>query len=86
MRCNVKSMCFAPDEPKIDGIESELGHGPTVTSDHDIEFDYSHMLTSDFRWYRGDLHAHTQLSDGHNIFGRAKDIVESQVARFLFLH
>lgn len=64
--------------------DAELELTPTVTSDHDIEFDYSHMLTSDSRWYRGDLHAHTQLSDGHNTLAAAKDIVESQGLDFFF--
>ncbi|CAH6908984.1 conserved hypothetical protein [Vibrio chagasii] len=64
--------------------DAELELTPTVTSDHDIEFDYSHMLTSDSRWYRGDLHAHTQLSDGHNTLAAAKDIVESQRLDFFF--
>ncbi|MCZ8488799.1 hypothetical protein O9992_21345 [Vibrio lentus] len=43
-----------------------------------------HMLSSDSRWYRGDLHAHTQLSDGHNTLAAAKDIVESQGLDFFF--
>ncbi|CAH6868132.1 conserved hypothetical protein [Vibrio chagasii] len=64
--------------------DAELELTPTVTSDHDIEFDYSHMLSSDSRWYRGDLHAHTQLSDGHNTLAAAKDIVESQGLDFFF--
>lgn len=72
------------NELGTDGIESELELNPTVTMDHDIEFDYSHMLSSDSRWYRGDLHAHTQLSDGHNTLAAAKDIVESQGLDFFF--
>ncbi|MCF7506955.1 CehA/McbA family metallohydrolase [Vibrio sp. L3-7] len=72
------------NELGTDGIESELELNPTVTTDHDIEFDYSHMLSSDSRWYRGDLHAHTQLSDGHNTLAAAKDIVESQGLDFFF--
>ncbi|MEC7939301.1 MAG: CehA/McbA family metallohydrolase [Pseudomonadota bacterium] len=64
--------------------DAELELTPAVTSDHDIEFDYSHMLSSDSRWYRGDLHAHTQLSDGHNTLAAAKDIVESQGLDFFF--
>lgn len=64
--------------------DAELELTPTVTSDNDIEFDYSHMLSSDSRWYRGDLHAHTQLSDGHNTLAAAKDIVESQGLDFFF--
>ncbi|CAH7479695.1 conserved hypothetical protein [Vibrio chagasii] len=64
--------------------DAELELTPTVTSDHDIEFDYSYMLSSDSRWYRGDLHAHTQLSDGHNTLAAAKDIVESQGLDFFF--
>ncbi|TKF97935.1 hypothetical protein FCV71_06290 [Vibrio lentus] len=72
------------NELGTDGIESELELNPTVTADHDIEFDYSHMLSSNSRWYRGDLHAHTQLSDGHNTLAAAKDIVESQGLDFFF--
>ncbi len=64
--------------------DAELELNPTVTIEHDIEFDYSHMLSSDSRWYRGDLHAHTQLSDGHNTLAAAKDIVESQGLDFFF--
>lgn len=65
--------------------DAELELTPTVTSDNDIEFDYSHMLSSDSRWYRGDLHAHTQLSDGHNTLAAAKEIVESQGLDFFFI-
>ncbi|TKE91473.1 hypothetical protein FCV53_11305 [Vibrio sp. F12] len=72
------------NELGTDGIESELELNPTVTTEHDIEFDYSYMLSSDSRWYRGDLHAHTQLSDGHNTLAAAKDIVESQGLDFFF--
>ncbi len=62
--------------------ELELAH--TVTSSHEIEFDYSAVLNDESRWYRGDLHAHTQLSDGHNTLEAAKAIVEAQRLDFFF--
>ncbi|MCG9562316.1 CehA/McbA family metallohydrolase [Vibrio chagasii] len=80
MQYQVDVLCS--DELVNNDVELELT--PTVTSDHDIEFDYSHMLSSDSRWYRGDLHAHTQLSDGHNTLAAAKGIVESQGLDFIF--
>ena len=42
-------------------------------------------MSSESRWYRGDLHAHTQLSDGHNSLAAAKQIVEAQGLDFFFL-
>lgn len=63
---------------------SELELVNTVTGRHEIEFDYSAVLNRDSRWYRGDLHAHTQLSDGHNTLEAATSIVESQGLDFFF--
>ncbi len=57
----------------------------TLGLDHQISFDYSRLLSSESRWYRGDLHAHTQLSDGHNTLAAAKQIVEAQGLDFFFL-
>ncbi|MPW36299.1 CehA/McbA family metallohydrolase [Vibrio sp. B1Z05] len=55
-----------------------------VTSAHGIEFDYSNLLCTESRWYRGDLHAHSQLSDGHNSLQEANNIVEAQDLDFFF--
>ncbi|WP_422139603.1 CehA/McbA family metallohydrolase [Endozoicomonas sp. ALC020] len=55
-----------------------------VGTDHNIHFDYSRLIKSESRWYRGDLHAHTRLSDGHNSLSAAKQIVESQELDFFF--
>ncbi len=63
----------------------ELDLQSVVTPSHQIEFDYSQMLSAESRWYRGDLHAHTQLSDGRNTLSAAKEIVESQGLDFFFI-
>ncbi|CAH0535488.1 hypothetical protein VST7929_03059 [Vibrio stylophorae] len=55
-----------------------------ANSAHQLMFDYNRTLNADARWYRGDLHAHTQLSDGHNSLDVAKAIVESQGLDFFF--
>lgn len=62
----------------------ELLTEKVVGTDHRIHFDYSKLLKSESRWYRGDLHAHTRLSDGHNSLSAAKQIVESQKLDFFF--
>lgn len=64
--------------------KSELELVNSVTFDHEVSFDYSRLLNLESRWYRGDLHAHTQLSDGHNTLEAAKEIVEQQGLDFFF--
>ncbi len=62
----------------------ELALTEVVDGAHRVSFDYSAVLNPQSRWYRGDLHAHTQLSDGHNSLEAAKQIVESQQLDFFF--
>lgn len=57
---------------------------PVVNNQHHVKFDYSAVLNTESRWYRGDLHAHTQLSDGHNTLEAAKEIIESQDLDFFY--
>ncbi|HDY7989928.1 TPA: CehA/McbA family metallohydrolase [Vibrio vulnificus] len=63
---------------------SQLPLTQVANTNHQLTFDYSKILNSESRWYRGDLHAHTQLSDGHNTLEAAKNIVESQGLDFFF--
>lgn len=54
-------------------------------TDHRIVFDYSAIRKPESAWYRGDLHAHTSLSDGHNRLDAVADIAVRQKLDFLFL-
>ncbi|SON49656.1 CehA/McbA family metallohydrolase [Vibrio tapetis] len=56
-----------------------------MNSDRSIDFDMQRNLMDQAQWYRGDLHAHTLLSDGSNTLEEATDIAESQNLDFLFL-
>ncbi|MFC0227445.1 CehA/McbA family metallohydrolase [Serratia aquatilis] len=56
-----------------------------LRADRQIVFDYDASLKSERAWYRGDLHAHTTLSDGRNTLAAAVRIAESQQLDFLFL-
>ncbi|MGF1735884.1 CehA/McbA family metallohydrolase [Photobacterium satsumensis] len=61
---------------------------PTMASlnaDNQITFDYTKIKSPESRWYRGDLHAHTVLSDGHNTLEAATEIIECQQLDFMFL-
>lgn len=48
-------------------------------------FDFSKKICATAKWYRGDLHAHTQLSDGHNTLEQAVALIEQQRLDFIFL-
>ncbi|WP_116474138.1 CehA/McbA family metallohydrolase [Zobellella maritima] len=54
-------------------------------TDHGITFDYSAVKKTETAWYRGDLHAHTSLSDGHNRLEAVAEIAAQQQLDFLFL-
>ncbi|CAG9001420.1 MAG: hypothetical protein CENE_03440 [Candidatus Celerinatantimonas neptuna] len=56
-----------------------------VGSDQLIHFDYRKILCRQSRWYRGDLHAHTCLSDGQNNLEQALEIAKLQQLDYLFL-
>ncbi|MBX9447243.1 CehA/McbA family metallohydrolase [Dickeya chrysanthemi] len=56
-----------------------------LRGDHQVCFDYSACLEPASRWYRGDLHAHTRLSDGHNSLAAARALAQAQQLDFLFL-
>ena len=57
---------------------------PSVLTDHSITCDQEYTLKSESRWYKGDLHSHTCLSDGSNTLAAAKEIVESQGLEYFF--
>jgi predicted metal-dependent phosphoesterase TrpH len=48
-------------------------------------FDFSKNICTTAKWYRGDLHAHTSLSDGHNASEQAVALIEQQQLDFIFL-
>jgi hypothetical protein len=48
-------------------------------------FDFSKKICATAKWYRGDLHAHTRLSDGHNTLEQAVALIEQQQLDFIFL-
>src|SRR5471030_667861 len=56
-----------------------------LNADNDIVFDYHAMKNPASCWYRGDMHAHTVLSDGHNTLEAAVEIIASQRLDFIFL-
>lgn len=58
---------------------------PSLTADNQVLFDYSEIKKPASAWYKGDLHAHTRLSDGNNSLAAAVAIVESQGLDFFFL-
>ena len=58
---------------------------PGSPLDHSIHFDYHHSKNNNTAWYRGDLHAHTLLSDGHNTLAAAAQIAEQQALDFFFI-
>ncbi|MGF1870570.1 CehA/McbA family metallohydrolase [Photobacterium indicum] len=72
---------------KADEHANLLGVATTknLIADNSIIFDYSNIKNSASKWYRGDLHAHTLLSDGHNTLEAATNIVERQGLDFFFL-
>ncbi len=77
----------ADDTPlvKDDAALIRLPLVPNLNAGHDIIFDYSAMKNPASGWYRGDMHAHTILSDGHNTLEAAVEIIESQQLDFIFL-
>jgi len=54
-------------------------------NNHHIDFNYDDCKNKAAGWYRGDLHAHTQLSDGHNSLASAVKIAEQQALDFFFI-
>lgn len=62
-----------------------LSTTPSFGSDHSISFDYDRCLKAEPGWYRGDLHAHTLLSDGSCSLPLAVDISRDHHLDFLFL-
>ena len=77
----------ATDEPSEQALAPAIAV-PTIASlnaANQIEFDYSKIKSPESRWFRGDLHAHTVLSDGHNTLEAATEIIEHQQLDFMFL-
>ncbi|WJV65455.1 CehA/McbA family metallohydrolase [Pectobacteriaceae bacterium CE70] len=84
-----------PMQYRVDVTTSEIADDenigiqvPTVTSlnaDNHIVFDYHAIKNPASGWYRGDMHAHTVLSDGHNRLEAAVDIMARQQLDFIFL-
>jgi hypothetical protein len=63
----------------------DVATSTSLTKNSDIIFDYSRMMKPESAWYRGDLHAHTMLSDGNNTLEAAAKIIEQQELDFFFL-
>lgn len=88
MQYQVAVQCFSQEQNiYVDEVQDYAEHlqlTSVVTPAHGIEFDYSNLLCTESRWYRGDLHAHSQLSDGHNSLQAANNIVEAQDLDFSF--
>jgi hypothetical protein len=57
----------------------------TVLEDGRSCFDFSKKICTTSKWYRGDLHAHTRLSDGHNSLEQAVALIEQQQLDVMFL-
>lgn len=68
----------------IEHFDSDVG-SVNMGCDQVIHFDYRKTLCREARWYRGDLHAHTCLSDGQNNLDEALDIAKQQRLDYLFL-
>lgn len=64
---------------------SELNTTPVLTEDNRITFDYDAVTKPEHRWYRGDFHSHTTLSDGNCSLEMAVEIVGQQALDFMFL-
>lgn len=64
--------------------DSELKTEPVLKDGLNC-FDISKIKCTASKWYRGDLHAHTQLSDGHNALEQAVALIEQQQLDFAFL-
>ncbi|MEC5319901.1 CehA/McbA family metallohydrolase [Brenneria populi subsp. brevivirga] len=58
---------------------------PSLDTANRVVFDYGAVKRRETRWYRGDLHAHSVLSDGHNALDAVVDIVARQRLDFFFL-
>lgn len=58
---------------------ANLSHEQTIIFEKDF------CLNENAKWYRGDLHAHTIISDGHNSLEEAVEIIEQQQLDFIFL-
>ncbi|MEA9392071.1 CehA/McbA family metallohydrolase [Acerihabitans sp. TG2] len=58
---------------------------PNLNADNEIIFDYRAIKNPASGWYRGDMHAHTVLSDGHNTLEAAVAIIKRQQLDFIFL-
>ena len=65
-------------------VESQLKTEP-VLKDGLNGFDFTKKICATAKWYRGDLHAHTQLSHGHNTLEEAVALIERQQLDFIFL-
>lgn len=58
---------------------------PAFDTNNRSLFDYAASKHPATRWYRGDLHAHSTLSDGHNALADIIAIVKQQRLDFFFL-
>lgn len=57
----------------------------SLLADNTVGFDYAAVLRPEPGWYKGDLHAHTRLSDGSQSPDQVKQTVEQQGLDFLFI-
>lgn len=72
----------AVDEPATDLGDDDYQELPWFSADA-LLLDYERVREPASRYYRGDLHAHTRLSDGDNPVRRAIDIAESRGLDFI---
>ena len=65
-------------------LDTTLKTRPVIENGRNC-FDMKKIFCAAAKWYRGDLHAHTQLSDGHNTMAEAVALIEQQQLDFIFL-
>lgn len=69
---------------EVDKCGEYSGHR-TLNTKRAVTFDIKRCLNAKAGWYKGDLHAHTVLSDGHNHMVDAVAIAHAQQLDFLFM-
>lgn len=82
---DIKPMQYILDVTFDEPIDNAFAGVESLKGDQKIHFDMQRTLSSEPRWYRGDLHAHTNLSDGQNHLDAVLPIAKSQKLDFLFI-
>ncbi|MFM2483974.1 CehA/McbA family metallohydrolase [Celerinatantimonas yamalensis] len=80
-----RAMQYAVDIIFDEPIDAAFVGRTALDSDQRLHFDMQHQLSKQSRWYRGDLHAHTNLSDGQNNLADVLAIAKAQHLDYLFL-